>query len=82
MQECLDNGLQLGWLIVPKTQEVEIYRRDRVIECLQSPSTLSGEDILPKLLVNLPLIAFFSYTSFFVSQLLLRWAMPTLQGFD
>jgi Uma2 family endonuclease len=72
MQEYLDNGLQLGWLIVPKTQEVEIYRRDRVVEYLESPRILSSEDILPELLVNLPLIAFFSYTSFFVSQLSLR----------
>jgi Uma2 family endonuclease len=53
MQEYLDNGLRLGWLIVPKTQGVEIYRRDRVVECLQSPSTLSGEDILPGLIVDL-----------------------------
>jgi Uma2 family endonuclease len=53
MQEYLDNGLQLGWLIVPKTQKVEIYRRDRTVECLQSPRTLSGEDILPGLLVDL-----------------------------
>lgn len=53
MQEYLDNGLQLGWLIVPKTQEVEIYRRDRVVEYLESPRTLSGEDILPGLLVDL-----------------------------
>jgi Uma2 family endonuclease len=53
MQEYLDNGLRLGWLIVPKTQRVEIYRRDRAVECLQSPSTLSGEDILPGLIVDL-----------------------------
>lgn len=53
MQEYLDNGLRLGWLIVPKTQRVEIYRRDHVVECLQSPSVLSGEDILPGLLVDL-----------------------------
>ena len=53
MQEYLDNGLRLGWLIVPKTQRVEIYRRDQAVECLQSPSTLSGEDILPGLVVNL-----------------------------
>jgi Uma2 family endonuclease len=53
MQEYLDNGLRLGWLIVPKTQGVEIYRRDHAVEYLQSPSTLSGEDILPGLFVDL-----------------------------
>jgi Uma2 family endonuclease len=53
MQEYLDNGLRLGWLIVPKTQKVEIYRCDRAVEYLQSPRTLPGEDILPGLIVDL-----------------------------
>jgi Uma2 family endonuclease len=53
MQEYLNNGLRLGWLIVPKIQVVEIYRPGREVECLQSPSTLSGEEILPGLVVDL-----------------------------
>jgi Uma2 family endonuclease len=53
MREYLDNGLRLGWLVVPSLKLVEIYRCDREVECLQSPSNLSGEDILPGLVVDL-----------------------------
>ena len=47
MQEYMENGARLGWLIDPQTQIVEIYRAGREVEVLQSPSTLSGEDVLP-----------------------------------
>ncbi len=56
MQEYLDNGIRLGWLINPTTQQVEIYLRDRPIEVLQSPTTLSGEDVLPGFVLDLQLI--------------------------
>ncbi|MEM7796987.1 MAG: Uma2 family endonuclease [Cyanobacteria bacterium P01_C01_bin.118] len=47
MQEYLDNGCSLGWLIVPKTRQVEIYRPAQTVEVLQNPNVVSGEDILP-----------------------------------
>ncbi len=47
MQEYLDNGAKLGWLIDPQRQVVEIYRPSQQVEILQSPNTVSGEDILP-----------------------------------
>lgn len=47
MQEYLDNGAKLGWLIDPQRQVVEIYRPSRQVEILQSPNTVSGENILP-----------------------------------
>ncbi len=53
MREYLDNGLQLGWLIIPRTQVVKIYRPSQEVETLESPTTLSGEDILPGLVVDL-----------------------------
>lgn len=53
MQEYIDNGAQLGWLIDPKTQQVEIYRPGQAVERLQSPETLSGEDILPGFVLDL-----------------------------
>lgn len=56
MQEYLYNGIRLGWLIDPKTQQVEIYRSDRAVEVLQSPPTLSGEDVLPGFVLDLQLI--------------------------
>ncbi len=54
MQEYRDNGVRLGWLINPKTQSVEIYRQGQDVEVLHSPSTLSGEDVLPGFILNLP----------------------------
>jgi len=35
MQEYLDNGLRLGWLINPRTRLVEIYRPNQTIEVLR-----------------------------------------------
>lgn len=56
MQEYLENGAQLGWLIDPRTRQVEIYRPGKPVEILQSPKTLSGEDILSGLVFNLNVI--------------------------
>ena len=53
MLEYLNNGLRLGWLIVLHFQWVETYSPDRAVERLQSPSNLSGQDILPGLVVDL-----------------------------
>lgn len=53
MQEYLENGSQLGWLIDPKGQQVEIYRPGDAQEVLQSPATLSGEAVLPGFVLDL-----------------------------
>ncbi len=53
MQEYRDNGARLGWLINRKAQQVEIYRLGQEVEVLQSPSTLSGEDVLPGFTLDL-----------------------------
>jgi Uma2 family endonuclease len=47
MQEYLRCGMQLGWLINPQDQQVEIYRSGQEAEVLNYPATLSGEDVLP-----------------------------------
>lgn len=47
MQEYIDNGVRLAWLINPADQQVEIYRSRQDIEVLKLPITLSGEDLLP-----------------------------------
>lgn len=49
MQEYLDNGLQLGWLIDPEQRQVEIYRLGQPVECLTHPKPLSDETVLPGL---------------------------------
>lgn len=53
MQEYLENGSRLGWLIDPQTQQVEIYRTNQEVEIRQSPTTLSGEDVLPGFVLEL-----------------------------
>lgn len=47
MQEYLQSGLRLGWLINPQDRQVEIYRPNQPVETLLYPVTLSGEDVLP-----------------------------------
>ena len=53
MREYIDNGARLGWLINPQARQVEIYRLGQQVEILQSPTTLSGEDVLPGFTLNL-----------------------------
>ncbi len=53
MQEYLEQGAQLGWLIDPKTKQVEIYRLGQDKEVLSQPTTLSGEDVLPGFVLDL-----------------------------
>lgn len=53
MQEYLDNGVRLGWLIDPRKQRVEIYRPNQAVEVLDSPTSLSGEDVLPGFTLDL-----------------------------
>lgn len=53
MQEYLDNGLRLGWLIDPKTQRVEIYRPGLAVEVLSHAKNLSGEDVLEGFVLDL-----------------------------
>ncbi|GAB4542959.1 MAG: Uma2 family endonuclease [Pleurocapsa sp.] len=53
MQEYLDNGVKLGWLIEPAAKIVEIYRQNKPVEILNNPQTLSGENILPGFVLDL-----------------------------
>lgn len=53
MREYLENGARLGWLINRKMRQVEIYRSNRDVEVVDSPTTLSGEEVLPGFLLKL-----------------------------
>ncbi len=55
MQEYLNSGLRLGWLIDPQNQQVEIYHQNQPKEIILLPTTLSGEDVLPGFTLELPL---------------------------
>ena len=54
MQEYLNSGLKLGWLIDPQSQQVEIYLQNKAREIVSLPTTLSGENILPGFSLDLP----------------------------
>ncbi len=56
MQEYIENGARLGWLINVEARQVEIYRQGRDVEILEAPTTLSGEDVLPGFLFDLTTI--------------------------
>jgi Uma2 family endonuclease len=47
MQEYLDNGARLGWLIDPLEKKVYVYRPGAEPERLDNPETLSGDPVLP-----------------------------------
>ncbi len=47
MQEYMDAGVQLAWLIKPQQQQVAIYRSKKEVEVRNLPTELSGEDLLP-----------------------------------
>ncbi|PSO57859.1 MAG: hypothetical protein BRC34_00580 [Cyanobacteria bacterium QH_1_48_107] len=53
MQEYIDNGAKLAWLIDPKREVVEIYRPNQEVEVLESPNSVSGEDVLPGFVLDL-----------------------------
>lgn len=46
MQEYLESGLKLGWLINPQDYCVEIYRSGKDVEVIETPANLLGEDVL------------------------------------
>jgi Uma2 family endonuclease len=56
MQEYLENGTRLGWLINRQSKEVEIYRQGQGMEVVKNPSNLSGENVLPMFVLDLDLI--------------------------
>ncbi|MEQ9355887.1 Uma2 family endonuclease [Coleofasciculus chthonoplastes] len=53
MQEYIDNGALLGWLIDRKKRQVYIYRSGVAVECLDNPATVSGESVLPGFVLDL-----------------------------
>jgi Uma2 family endonuclease len=47
MQEYIDNGARLGFLIDRQNRTVYVYRGDREVEVLEHPETVSGDPELP-----------------------------------
>lgn len=53
MQEYLNSGVQLAWLINPQQQQVEVYRLGQEVEVCDLPTELLGEDVLPGFILSL-----------------------------
>lgn len=53
MQEYIDNGAQLGWLIDPKTRTVDIYRPGATVETRTDATEVSGDPTLPGFCLDL-----------------------------
>lgn len=52
MQEYIDNGARLGWLIDPIDKRVYIYRPSQPVELLDNPPLVSGDPVLPGFVLN------------------------------
>ncbi|MBP0015853.1 MAG: Uma2 family endonuclease [Roseofilum sp. SBFL] len=56
IQEYLDNGCRLGWLINRKQRQVKVYRPGQPPEVLEAPTRVSGEEVLSGLCLDLKAI--------------------------
>ena len=52
MAEYTASGAQLGWLIDPYNARVYVYRPGQTVECLENPTTISGDPILQGFIFN------------------------------
>ena len=52
MEEYIDNGVSLGWLIDPSTRRVYVYRPNEEVVVLENPETVSGEPLLSGFTLN------------------------------
>ncbi|MEH1890349.1 MAG: Uma2 family endonuclease [Nostoc sp.] len=53
MQEYIDNGASLGWLIDRQNRKVYIYRTNREVEILENPEAVTGNPELPGFILRM-----------------------------
>ena len=53
MEEYIENGVRLGWLIDLFQHRVHIYRPGQAAEVLEDPVSVSGEAVLPGFVLDL-----------------------------
>src|SRR5258708_1655586 len=53
MEEYIENGSALGWLIDPTERKVYVYRPNEEAEILENPAEISGELLLKGFVLNL-----------------------------
>jgi Uma2 family endonuclease len=58
LQEYMENGARLGWLLDPPSRRAHIYRAGMKAEIIEEPTELSGESVLPGFTLDLKEIWF------------------------
>lgn len=53
MQEYIENGVRLAWLIDPIEKRVHVYRANGSVDVLEAPKNVSGEDVLKGFVLDL-----------------------------
>jgi Putative restriction endonuclease len=53
MEEYIENGARLGWLIDPIQKKVYIYRPNSEVEELDNPASISGDPLLKDFILDL-----------------------------
>ena len=53
MQEYIENGCRLGWLVNPQKRQVTVYRPQMAPETISFDVPLTGEDVLPGFTLDL-----------------------------
>jgi Uma2 family endonuclease len=53
MEEYIENGARLGWLIDPQEKKVYLYRPDTEVVCLENPGQVVGDPQLPGFVLDL-----------------------------
>ncbi len=53
MEEYIENGAQLGWLVDPIEKKVHVYRPGAPVEILDQPKEISGEPLLKGFMLKL-----------------------------
>ena len=56
MQEYLDNGARLGWLIDPIERVVQVYQSGEAVTRLDAPGEVSVEPVLPGFVLRMSAI--------------------------
>jgi Uma2 family endonuclease len=47
MQEYVDDGAALGWLILHQLGQVEVYEPGMAVQCLAAPQWVSAGELMP-----------------------------------
>ncbi len=53
MEEYVENGAQLGWLIDAFEKRIYLYRQGEKARCIDNPEVISGDPVLRGFVLNL-----------------------------